>query len=115
MAQHHIDVSIRVRPPADNRASTLKTSKSAANVAQPFGGIGLEVLDSQQPPFIYHIPSRLAALQGQASQLRQNIANSKTAVDRLTKEPFWHEASPAYQAKEREVRELEAQLQLAGE
>ena len=29
---------------------------------------------------------RMAGLQGQARQLRQNIANSKTAVDRLTKE-----------------------------
>ena len=56
---------------------------------------------------------RLAALQGQAKQLRQNLENSKKAVDRLTKEPFWHEASPAYASKEREVRDLMAQVQLA--
>ena len=56
---------------------------------------------------------RLAALQGQAKQLGQNISNSKNAVDRLTKEPFWHEATPAFLQKEREVKELLARRQLA--
>ena len=56
---------------------------------------------------------RLAALQGQAKQLKQNISNSKNAVDRLTKEPFWHEATPAFLQKEREVKELIARRQLA--
>ena len=54
-------------------------------------------------------------MHAQARQLRQNLANSKKAVDRLSKEPFWHEASPAYVAKEREVKELEMRQQLAGE
>ena len=56
---------------------------------------------------------RLATLRSQAQQLRQNLANSKSAVDRLTHEKFFHEASPAYAKKAREVQELIAQMQLA--
>jgi hypothetical protein len=53
-------------------------------------------------------------LNAEAATLRANIANSKTAVDRLTKVPFWREASPAYSSKQREIAELEASLVLLG-
>jgi len=44
--------------------------------------------------------------------LEENINNQKSAVDRLTGVKFFHDPSPKWTAKDREIREIEAQLQL---
>ena len=52
----------------------------------------------------------LPKLRAEANTLRQNIANAKKAVDRLSKEPFYHAPTRAYVAAEAEVKELRSRL-----
>ena len=55
---------------------------------------------------------RVSKLEREKKTLEENIQNQKNAVDRLTKIKFWHKASPAWVAKDREIKELEAKIQL---
>ncbi len=59
-----------------------------------------------------HGNGQIIKLQHEKKTLEENINNQKSAVDRLTGVKFFHDPSPKWTAKDREIREIEAQLQL---
>jgi sigma54-dependent transcription regulator len=54
----------------------------------------------------------LHLLEATARTLRENIANNKSAVDRLSKMPLWKEPSPSFKARQREISNFESRLEL---